>query len=289
MEFLSFKVQGRSSYGFLNDGGVHDLGARISSVLPDLKSYLRAGSLGLLPASPKPSSVADWALGDIVFEPVIPNPEKIICIGLNYEDHRNETGRSKSEYPSLFTRFADTLRAHRAPIILPRISTALDYEGELAVIIGRPGFRVPKEKALDLVAGYACFNDATLRDWQRHTTQFIPGKNFPGTGALGPALVTAPLDGFSDRKIESRLNGKVMQSAKLGDMIFGVPEILAYLTSFTRLSPGDVIATGTPGGVGFKREPPIYMKAGDTTEVLIDGVGHLINTVQAEATEVPRD
>jgi len=285
MEFISFKAQGRSSYGTLNDGGVHDLGARIGSVLPDLKSYLRAISFGLLTSAPKPASGADYKLSEISFDPVIPNPDKIICVGANYEAHRLETGRAKPSYPMLFTRFADTLVGHRGTIALPKVSTSLDYEGELAFIIGRPAFRVPREKALEHVAGYTCFNDATLRDWQKHTSQFIPGKNFPGTAALGPALVTAPLDRLGDRKIETRLNTKVLQSAKLGEMTFSIPEIIAYVSSFTPLAPGDVIATGTPSGVGFTREPPIFMKAGDTIEVLIDGVGHLINVVKDETIE----
>ena len=285
MEFISFRAQGLASYGVLSDGGIHDLGARIGSVLPDLKTYIRAMSLGLLTSSQKPFTGADYKLDQITFAPVIPNPDKIVCVGLNYEAHRLETGRAKSDYPSLFTRFADTLTGHRGTIAMPKLSSSLDYEGELALVIGRPAFRVPREKALEHVAGYTCFNDGTLRDWQRHTTQFVPGKNFPSTGALGPALITAPLDRMGERKIETRLNKTVMQSATLGEMIFSVPEIIAYVSSFTRLAPGDVIATGTPSGVGFTRVPPVFMKVGDTVEVLIEGVGHLVNVVKDETIE----
>ena len=165
----------------------------------------------------------------------------------------------------------------------PRNSTALDYEGELAVVIGRSGFRVKEEEALGLVSGFAIFNDATLRDWQRHTPQFTPGKNFPRTGAFGPSLLTREEAGaLEEKRIETRLNGTVMQEAKLGDMIFSISRIIAYLTAFTRLSAGDVIATGTPGGVGFKREPQVFMKDGDRVEVTIDGLGTLVNTIEQE-------
>jgi 2-keto-4-pentenoate hydratase/2-oxohepta-3-ene-1,7-dioic acid hydratase in catechol pathway len=282
MKFISFTAQGRASYGTLVDGSVHDLGARIGSVLPDLKSYLRAQSLGLLASAQSAGTTADYAVKDIVFDAVIPNPEKVICVGINYLEHQQETGRSKTDYPTIFTRFPDTLIAHQQQIVLPKASSSVDYEGELAVIIGRAGFHVPKEKALDIVAGYSCFNDASVRDWQRHTSQFTPGKNFPATGPLGPVLETEAQSGFADRKLETRLNGKVLQSAKLGDMIFSVPEVIAYVTAFTQLAPGDVIATGTPGGVGFKREPPLFMKHGDKVEVLIEGVGHLVNDVVSE-------
>jgi 2-keto-4-pentenoate hydratase/2-oxohepta-3-ene-1,7-dioic acid hydratase in catechol pathway len=283
MKFVSFTAAGWASYGVAHERGIFDLGVRLGDIVPDLKTYIEARERGLL--APVPStSAADYRFDEVTYDPVIPFPGKIICVGLNYEEHRVETGRPESSYPSLFTRFADTLIGHRAPIIRPRVSTALDYEGELAVVIGREGFRVPRDKALDIVAGYACFNEGTLRDWQRHTHQFTPGKNFPNTGAFGPELVTPDeISRFDDLKIETRLNGNVMQSAKLGDMIFSVPHIIEYVTAFTPLSPGDVIATGTPGGVGFKREPPLYMKPGDVVEVTIESVGHLVNEVRDES------
>jgi 2-keto-4-pentenoate hydratase/2-oxohepta-3-ene-1,7-dioic acid hydratase in catechol pathway len=282
MRFVTFKADGRVSYGLAKDGGLVDLGVRLGSILPDLKSYLRAASLGLLPAAQQGATL-DYAAGEFTYEPVIPNPDKILCVGLNYEEHRKETGRPEAAYPSIFTRFADTLIGHQAPILLPPVSSALDYEGELAVIIGKPGFRVPEADALSLVAGYACFNDGTLRDWQRHTHQFIPGKNFPATGPFGPELVTPDEVGrLEDQPIETRLNGKVMQSAKLGDMIFSIAKVIAYVSGFTRLAPGDVIATGTPGGVGFKRDPQLFMKVGDTIEVAVGGVGQLVNPIAAE-------
>jgi len=282
MEFISFRVQEYGSYGYLNGGGVHDLGARIGSLLPDLKSYLHAESLGLTASIQNPSAAVDYRPEDIVFDPVIPNPDKILCVGQNYEDHRREAGRPKLDHPPIFARFADTLVGHGGALIRPSISTAFDYEGELAVIIGRSAFRVTPDRALHHVAGYTCFNDASVRDWQMHTSQAIAGKNFPATGALGPTLVTGTLDSFSSRQITTKLNRKLVQSSALGSMIFSAAEIIAYISGFTRLNPGDVIATGTPGGVGFKREPPLFMKAGDSVEVSIDGVGSLSNRVEDE-------
>ena len=283
MAFISFKAGNHCSYGIVRPGGVFDLGARFGGVLPDLKSYLEALGLGILVAAPEPTTT-DYAEGDFTYLPVIPNPNKILCVGLNYEEHRTETGRAVTQHPAIFTRYADTLIGHNTPILLPPNSTALDYEGELAVVLGRPGFRVTEEEAMGLVGGYTVFNDATIRDWQRHTIQFTPGKNFPGTGAFGPALVTPAEAGeLADKSIETRLNGTLMQEARLGDMIFSVAKIIAYLSGFTRLSPGDVIATGTPGGVGFKRDPQLFMVAGDRVEVLVEGIGKLVNTIESEA------
>jgi 2-keto-4-pentenoate hydratase/2-oxohepta-3-ene-1,7-dioic acid hydratase in catechol pathway len=281
MRYVSFRVAGRSTYGFVRDGSVVDLGARFSD-LRDLRQYLAARADGFEP--PDFSGVpGDYVAEEIDHLPVC-QPRKIICVGLNYQTHRLETGRPESQYPTLFSRFADTLIGHRAPMVRPEVSTALDFEGELAVIIGRPAYRVPRERAMAVVAGYACFNDGSLRDWQRHTHQFLPGKNFPASGPLGPELVTADEVGpLPDLAIQTRLNGTIMQSAMLGDMIFPVDALIAYISAFTPLSPGDLIATGTPGGVGFKREPPVFMKPGDTVEVIIERVGHLSNRVVDEA------
>jgi 2-keto-4-pentenoate hydratase/2-oxohepta-3-ene-1,7-dioic acid hydratase in catechol pathway len=283
MRFVSFEAEGRSSFGIAHDNGVFDLGRRLGALLPDLKTYLEAAALGLAGHLPKPH-IVDYAAGEFVYLPVVPNPTKVLCIGVNYVEHRAETGRPEVAHPTIFTRFADTLIGQGEPIRMPTVSTSLDYEGELAVVIGKPGYRVPKDQAFDIVAGYACFNDASVRDWQRHTSQFAPGKNFPATGGFGPELVTpGVLEGLEGRAIETRLNGTVVQSAKLGDMIFGIPAIIEYVTTFTRLLPGDVIATGTPGGVGERRKPPLWMKVGDTVEVAIDGVGKLTNPIALEA------
>jgi 2-keto-4-pentenoate hydratase/2-oxohepta-3-ene-1,7-dioic acid hydratase in catechol pathway len=282
MAFITFKAENRVSYGVVRDNGVFDLGRRIGEVLPDLKSFLAAQGLGLLGSVPK-ATVTDYAAGEFTYAPVIPNPAKILCVGLNYDEHRRETGRPESEHPAIFTRFSDTLIGHDSPILLPVNSSSLDYEGELAVIIGKAGFRVHEDEAMSLVAGYSVFNDTTLRDWQRHTHQFTPGKNFPNTGAFGPTLITPQEAGeLADKRIETRLNGATMQSAKLGDMIFSIPRVIAYLSGFTRLSPGDVIATGTPGGVGFKRDPQVFMRQGDRVDVTVEGIGTLINTIEQE-------
>jgi 2-keto-4-pentenoate hydratase/2-oxohepta-3-ene-1,7-dioic acid hydratase in catechol pathway len=167
---------------------------------------------------------------------------------------------------------------------MPKVSDCLDYEGELAIIIGSGGRYISEQDAMGCIAGFSCYNDATLRDWQRHTHQFTPGKNFPGTGAFGPYMVTPDeISGFSGLGIKTLLNGIVMQEAKLGDMIFGLPKLISYISGFTSLSPGDIICTGTPGGVGFKRDPQLFMKPGDLVEVIIDGVGHLVNKIEAES------
>jgi 2-keto-4-pentenoate hydratase/2-oxohepta-3-ene-1,7-dioic acid hydratase in catechol pathway len=215
--------------------------------------------------------------------PVIPNPGKIFCIGVNYADHQKEMGRGKTEFPTIFLRFPDTLVAHGQAAWIPRVSTMVDFECELAVIIGEGGRYIEAAQAIEHVAGYTCFNDISIRDWQRHTTQFIPGKNFPRTGALGPWMVTR--DEIPDPhhlSIQSRLNGEVMQSANTDQLIFRVPELIAYISSFTTLSQGDIIATGTPSGVGFARVPPVFMKAGDVIEVEIQGIGVLKNRLEPE-------
>ena len=283
MTFITFKAEGRISYGILRDDGVFDLGRRIGSILPDLKSLLTAQGLGLVQRLPE-AALTDYAIGEFTYEPVIPNPAKILCVGLNYVEHRKETGRLETKHPAIFTRFSDTLIGHKAPIHVPKVSSSLDYEGELAVIIGKSCFRVDEADALGCVAGYSVFNDSSVRDWQHHTHQFIPGKNFPNTGGFGPALVTPEEAGMlADKTIETRLNDTVMQSAKLGDMIFSVARVIAYVSGFTRLAPGDVIATGTPGGVGVKRDPPVFMKQGDCVNVTVEGIGTLTNSIVSEA------
>lgn len=287
MAFVSFEAKGRNSYGILREGGVFDLGARVGVLLPDLKAFLTAQALGILDRVP-PATITDYAYGEFTFLPVVPRPEKILCVGLNYADHRRETGRAATAHPSIFTRFADTLTSHEGPILMPPNSISLDYEGELAVVIGRPAFRVREEDALEFVGGYTVFNDATVRDWQHHTHQFIPGKNFPQTGSLGPAMLTPEEAGaLQNKRIETQVNGTTMQTALLGDMVFSVAQIIAYVSGFTRLAPGDVIATGTPGGVGFKRTPPFFMTSGDEVVVTIESIGSLRNTVKTYIATPP--
>jgi len=279
VKYVSFRApDGAAHFGRVEGDHVVDL----SGSAPDLKSAIAAGGLAALGKG----EGRTCALESIVLLPVVPNPGKILCVGHNYESHRQETQRAKVDHPSIFTRFADTLVAHHQPIIRPRISDSLDYEGELAVVIGLGGRAIPESEAMAHVAGYACFNDASIRDWQWHTSQFIPGKNFPATGGLGPWLVTPEEAGdLTDVHVITRLNGAVVQDQPIGDMIFPIPKIIAYISSFTSLSPGDVIATGTPGGVGSKRTPPLWMKPGDTVEVEIGAVGRLVNTIAAESVQ----
>jgi 2-keto-4-pentenoate hydratase/2-oxohepta-3-ene-1,7-dioic acid hydratase in catechol pathway len=286
MSLISFLAEDRASYGILHADGVFDLGVRIGSVLPDLASFLNAAGRGDLGYVPKPS-MADYGSGEFVYLPVIPNPAKILCVGLNYQGHRKETGRAETAHPAIFTRFADSLIGQNEAMVLPPNSSSLDFEGELAVVIGKAGFRVSEDAALDLVGGYSIFNDGTIRDWQHHTHQFTPGKNFPGTGAFGPSLFTPEEAGpLEEKRIETRVNGKVEQEALLGDMIFSVAAVIAYVSGFTALKPGDVIAMGTPGGVGFKRNPPLFLKEGDRVEVSIAGLGTLTNVVASAPTPV---
>lgn len=279
MKIISFRHGGRDSYGALDGERIADFGA-LSGAPASLAEALAQDALGRL----ADAAVAALAFDDVELLPVVPRPGKILCVGHNYETHRQETGRAKVEHPSIFTRFADTLVAHGRPIVRPSASSNLDFEGELAVIIGKGGRAIAEADALSHVAGYACFNDASIRDWQWHTHQFTPGKNFPGTGGFGPWMVTADeLPDPSAMSVTTRLNGQQVQHAPVSDMIFPIVTIIAYVSAFTPLSPGDIIATGTPGGVGAKREPPLWMKPGDLVEVEIAGVGKLINPIAAEA------
>lgn len=280
MKLLSFGKNGVATYGICEGDKVADLGA-LTGAPVDLKAFL-AVSEGDRQALVDRVTF-DLNLETINFLPVIPNPGKILCVGLNYEEHRLETGRPKAQYPAIFTRFADSQTGHETNILTTDNATRLDYEGELAIVIGKPGSKILKEDAFSHIAGYSCYNDGSYREWQEHTHQFTPGKNFPRTGAFGPFLVTPDEVGeLPNLKIQTRLNGQVMQSATFSQMIFPVADIIAYVSGFTPLSPGDVIATGTPGGVGNKRDPKIVMKAGDVVEVEIDRVGLLRNGVGAE-------
>jgi acylpyruvate hydrolase len=213
--------------------------------------------------------------------PPVPAPPKILCVGLNYEDHLEESGLKKPEYPEIFARFATSLIGHQEPIRRPRESIALDYEAELAVVIGRPGRRIPQEQALDHVAGYSMFNDATVRDFQLRTPQWTLGKNFDGTGSFGPWLVTPDTvpPGARGLRIQGRLNGRVMQDSRTDLLIFDVATLIEMISVAMSLERGDVIITGTPGGVGAARKPPLFMRPGDIFEVEIDGLGVLTNSV----------
>jgi 2-keto-4-pentenoate hydratase/2-oxohepta-3-ene-1,7-dioic acid hydratase in catechol pathway len=280
MRVVSFEAGGTSSFGLIVDGGVVDCGRRIGD--HDLRSVLVKGGIDRL--ARHLAAPADHALDEIRFLPVVLNPAaKFLCIGINYRPHMLEMGREPPTHPVVFTRFANSLVGHEQPLLKPDASEQLDFEGELAVIIGRNARHVRRGAALDYVAGYSCFNDGSVRDFQRHSGQFTPGKNFVASGAFGPWLVTR--DEIPDPgalHLETRLNGEVMQSESTGELIFGVAELIEYISTWTELVPGDVIVTGTPGGVGAGRKPPLWMRPGDRVEVEITGLGCLANPIAAE-------
>jgi 2-keto-4-pentenoate hydratase/2-oxohepta-3-ene-1,7-dioic acid hydratase in catechol pathway len=280
MKIISYKHGGKATYGAIVGDGVVDLGGRLQYA--DLRSLLEAGAL------PEAAKVADGVapdakLSEIEYLPLIGNPGKIICVGLNYKAHREETGRKPTDQPALFVRFAESQTAHNGPLVRPKASEMLDYEGELAVIIGKTGRHVKKADALSIIAGYSCYNDGSVRDWQNHTLQWTAGKNFMQTGSFGPWMVTT--DEIPDPtalELTTRLNGAVMQNSTTDLLIFDIPTLIEYITTFTVLEPGDVISTGTPGGVGFKRDPQVFMKPGDKVEIEITKIGILANDIVGE-------
>ena len=282
MRCVSFVRSGRRSYGIERDGTVYEAERALRDECPDLKSLLRAVRFDELPDSVVSEGID--AL-ELVYEPVIPDPDKVLCVGVNYRPHVEEMGRDVPAEPLVFVRFADSLTSHGAPLERPRVSPQYDYEGELAVVIGRRARYVDAADAQDYIAGYSPFMDGSVRDWQRHTSQFTAGKNFPGSGAFGPALVSR--DEIADVKeltLTTRVNGEVLQRGRISELIFDIPRLVEYCSTFTTLMPGDVIATGTPGGVGAARQPPRWLEPGDEVEVDIGPVGCLRNTVADEVS-----
>ncbi|WP_138470767.1 fumarylacetoacetate hydrolase family protein [Poseidonocella sp. HB161398] len=280
MKLCSFSKNGTSSYGLVTEAGIVDLGRRFAE--PDLRAFLAAGDPGKVAALA--SAAPDYAFDEVAHEPVIPNPDKIICVGLNYHAHIEETGREETPNPVLFARFPGSQIGHGAPLIKPLESDKFDYEGEVAVIIGKPGRRIPEAEALEHVAGYACYNDGSVRDWQKHTHQFMPGKTFAGTGGFGPWMVTADeIPDPTSLHLQTRLNGEVVQDTSVALLVTSIPRLIAYCSTILPLLPGDVIVSGTPGGVGARRNPPLFMKEGDVCEVEVSGIGILRNPVRAEA------
>lgn len=288
MKLISFTRLGRAGFGAIVKGGVADLTSVIAPEITNLRALLATvGGLDAARVALEGRS-ADFAFSDLTLLPVVPDAGKILCVGLNYETHRAETKRPEAQHPTMFTRYADSQIAHGQAMIKPIVSEKLDFEGELAIVIGKGGRYITEADAMAHVAGYACYNDGTARDWQKHTHQFSPGKTFPGTGGFGPWMLTA--DEIADYRtltIQTRLNGQVMQNATLADLIFPINRLIAYISSYTPLSPGDVILSGTPGGVGDRREPPVYMKAGDLIEVEIGPLGCLSNVVADEKLDTP--
>ncbi len=281
MRLTSFAANGKQSYGVVTDDGIIDAGSMVENA-PTLRAAIAASALDRI-AEAADGRSPDHGLDEIEFLPVIPDPDKIICIGLNYRTHVLEGGRDIPKFPMIFTRYPNSQVGHRQPMVKPRVSDKFDYEGELAVIIGRTCRHVAEKDALSVIAGYSCYNDGSVRDYQRHTSQFYPGKNFYHSGAFGPWMVTA--DEIPDptrMTLLTRLNGEEMQRATTDDLLFNINQLIAYLTTVTELYPGDVISTGTTGGVGIYREPPALMKEGDTIEVELDGIGILSNPIVNE-------
>jgi 2-keto-4-pentenoate hydratase/2-oxohepta-3-ene-1,7-dioic acid hydratase in catechol pathway len=283
MKLVSFVTAGSPSYGVVKDNGVVDLGRRLGDRRPTLRTLLATGSLADAEGLARKTR-PDFLLQDVELAPVIPDPDKIICVGLNYRDHVAETGRTVTEKPALFARFAGSQVGHLQPLVKPKVSDEFDYEGELAVVIGKAGRHILAEHALEYVAGYSCYNEGSVRDWQLHTSQYLAGKTFAGTGAFGPWLITADeIPDPSALTLETRLNSQVVQHTTTDLMITSLPEQIAYISTILMLVPGDVIVSGTPGGVGVKRNPQLFMRPGDVVEVEISRIGVLRNPVVAEA------
>jgi 2-keto-4-pentenoate hydratase/2-oxohepta-3-ene-1,7-dioic acid hydratase in catechol pathway len=243
-----------------------------------------AGAMDRVAQLAQASNAVIQPLAGVNFIPLVDKPSKIICLGLNYADHAAEGGHARPEYPAFFMRGPSSMVGHHAPMIRPKVSDKFDYEAELAFVVGKRARHLTEQNALDYVAGYSAFNDGSLRDYQRKSTQWTIGKNFDGTGAFGPWLVTPDelpraADGL---RIQSRLNGQIMQDANTKNFLWGIVETLVLITECMTLEPGDVVITGTPAGVGYARKPPVFMKQGDIIEIEIDGIGVLSNPVVDE-------
>ena len=282
MRLVSFRSNGRASFGLIEKAGIIDARPRLEGNHTSLRDVLVAGDLDALRKLEGGSP--DHAVDEVEFLPVIPDPAaKLLCVGVNYMPHIREMGRERPDYPVVFVRFASSLVGHGQPMVRPKASERFDFEGELAVVIGKRARHVSRERAFEHVAGYACFNDGSLRDFQRHGPQWTPGKNFERSGAFGPWLITADAcPAPSEFRLQTRLNGEIVQDESVSELCFDIPALIEYCTTWTELLPGDVIATGTPGGVGAGRTPPLWMKPGDQVEVEISGVGTLQNAIVDE-------
>lgn len=281
MKLISYQLNNQYCYGIITNDGVIDLTSRIGKQFPTLKALLAANQLDLARSFLNDSP--DFSENEISYLPVIVNPAKIICVGMNYAAKRVEFDETNPA-PTLFIRFADSQTGHKSSVIKPAATQEFDYEGELAVIIGRPGIHIQQQTALDHVAGYSCYMDGSVRDWQHNW--FTAGKNWPKTGAFGPCLTTTDdIPDPSHLTLHTYLNGQKVQDDNTVNLIHSIPELIAYISCFTYLSAGDVIITGSPGGVGKKRVPPLFMKAGDLIEVEIEKIGRLSNTVVDEVLD----
>ena len=284
MRFLSFTRNGAATFGAIADDGVVDLG-KCHTDIADLRQAIRDGRLDELAAEAAAGS-ADCGMNDITFLPPIPNPEKIICIGVNYADRNAEykDGSAPPKYPSVFMRARESLTGHEQPLMDPPESDQLDYEGEIAIVIGKEGRRIPEYSAHRHIAGLTIVNEGSVRDWLRHAKfNVTQGKNFERSGSMGPWLVTpGELDPTGELRVMTRVNGEERQNDTTTNLMFPFRYLISYLSTFYRLRPGDVIATGTPNGAGARFDPPKYLKAGDAVEVEVPGIGILRNAVEAE-------
>jgi 2-keto-4-pentenoate hydratase/2-oxohepta-3-ene-1,7-dioic acid hydratase in catechol pathway len=280
MKLASYGVDGKPTFGAVVDDGVVDLSRRLKGSYRTLRHALEQDALDEMRTAVK-GAEPDHKLTDVRFQPVITNPKKILCVGINYKSHAAESGHDAPALPNIFTRFTDTLASHEGAMVQPKASNNFDFEGELALIIGKPGRAIKPEDALSHIAGYTCFCDGSARDFTKYS--LVASKNFPRTGPLGPWLVTA--DEIPDPTklvLKTRLNGQEMQKSGTDMLIHDIPAIIAFCSKFTELSPGDVIATGTPEGIGGKRNPPVWMKARDVLEVEISGIGTLRSRIVDE-------
>lgn len=280
MKIGSYTRDGKASYGVFTDDGVVDMGTRIGSKYPDLLSLIRADGLGEA-VSAADGQAADFAIDAIQFLPLIPAPVNIYCAGVNYMDHVKETGREVPPFPTTFMKLQQSLVGHDQPIIKPKVSDQFDFEAEYCVVIGKAARHVDKANYRDHVAGYTCLLDGSIRDFQRRAVD--QGKNFNRSSSVGPWLVTPDeLPAETEIGIQGRLNGEVMQNSTIDQLIHDVGDCLSYYSQFTQLEPGDMISTGTPGGVGHARDPQVWMKEGDVFEIEITGIGTLRNHVVNE-------
>jgi 2-keto-4-pentenoate hydratase/2-oxohepta-3-ene-1,7-dioic acid hydratase in catechol pathway len=285
MRLVAFEDNGRAKLGVLQGEMVVDLALAAPDLPVDLLGLTRRGAFAdAAEAARRALPQAMRPLQGLRFRPPLENAGKIVCLGLNYVDHAAEGGHAKPEYPSLFLRCSTSLVAHGEALWRPRVSARLDYEAELVALVGRRARHVAVGDALACIAGYSCFNDGSIRDYQRKTSQWTIGKNFDRSGGFGPWLVTADElpAGAAGLSIQSRLNGQVMQNANTGDMIFPVAETVALLSQCLTLEPGDLLVMGTPAGVGYARKPPVWMQPGDTIEIAIEGIGVLSNPIADE-------
>ncbi len=278
MKVATYRADSAVRVGVVTERGLVDATGWVPGSVREMLAADRIAEL-----RPLEDAAPDHRFEDVEWLPPVLDPARIVCVGVNYDEHRRETGRAESDHPTLFVRWPSSLVGHQQPLIRPRVSVRFDYEGELAVVIGRGGRAISEEEALQHVAGYACFMDGSVRDFQRHTSQFTAGKNFDASGGFGPWMVTADeVEDPSRLSLVTRLDGEVLQEAQTADLIFDIPRLIAYISTFTTLFPGDVIATGTPAGVGDKRDPPRYLEPGQRLEVEIERIGVLVHGIADE-------